>query len=244
MSRFLPSHALRRRVLTLSYHPVVTKLSVSMVALGLLMLIVVDRQGREALVGLHLVLSREFIWSILLLAALFLVSTLSPFFPEFMITVASGFVFGVVDGSIFATVAITLAASANFVIARRHGRHVLQLIFDLHSVRELRWIAGRIDPLMVFLTWLLPSINFDLISYAAGLSAMRYPVFLALTIVGTVLSSVILSFLGASLRSDQAITVVATLMIYTIAGLVLYVKELPPLFEDFPALEGDGRRLT
>ena len=83
---------------------------------------------------------------------------------------------------------------------------------------------------MVFLTWLLPSINFDLISYAAGRSKMKYHRFLALATTGTALSSVILAFLGDSLRSGEAVTVVATLMVYTIVGVGLYAKELPPWF--------------
>ena len=84
---------------------------------------------------------------------------------------------------------------------------------------------------MVFLTWLLPSINFDLISYAAGMSRMRYRVFLALTVTGTVMSSVILAFLGDSLHSGPAFTVVVILMVYTVVGIALYAKELPPWFE-------------
>ena len=59
---------------------------------------------------------------------------------------------------------------------------------------------------------------------------MKYQTFLALTTSGTALSSVILAFLGDSLRSGGAVTVVATLMIYTTVGIGLYSKELPPWF--------------
>jgi uncharacterized membrane protein YdjX (TVP38/TMEM64 family) len=48
-----------------------------------------------------------------LLAILFLISTLSPFVPEFMLSVAAGFIFGVAFGSAFAVAAITVAAWAN-----------------------------------------------------------------------------------------------------------------------------------
>ena len=126
----------------------------------------------------------------------------------------------------------TAAVSANFTIARRDGRHVIERIFDLHSAREIRWTATRVTPTMVFLTWLLPSINFDLISYAAGLSTMKYQTFLALTMTGTALSGVILAFLGDNLSSGGAVTVVATLMGYTIVGIGLYAKELPPRFSE------------
>ncbi len=218
----------RRRYLI--YHPVVTKLLVAMVALGLLMLIASSGEGKQSLDGIRAALRDHVVWTALLLALLFLISTLSPFFPEFMLSVAAGFIFGVALGSVFAVAAITVGASANFAIARRDGRRVVELVFDRQSASEIDWTATRITPAMIFLTWLLPSINFDLISYAAGMSHMRYRLFLALTVSGTVLSSVILSFLGDSLHSGPAVTVVAVLMVYTLVGTLLYAKELPPWF--------------
>jgi uncharacterized membrane protein YdjX (TVP38/TMEM64 family) len=83
---------------------------------------------------------------------------------------------------------------------------------------------------MVFFTWVLPSINFDLISYAAGLSTMRYRTFLLISIAGNAISSLMLAFLGSALRSNAAILAVATLFGYTLVGTVLYLKELPPRF--------------
>ncbi|MGA2285033.1 MAG: VTT domain-containing protein [Dehalococcoidia bacterium] len=233
----LPRSAIRRRYLI--YHPIVTKLLVAMAALGLLMLIASNEEGKQALNGVHVALRDHLAWAAVLLAILFLISTLSPFFPEFMLPVGAGFIFGVAFGSTFAITAITVAASANFIIARRDGRRVVDLIFDQQSAREIDWTVTRITPAMVFLTWLLPSINFDLISYAAGMSRMRYRVFLALTVTGTVMSSVILAFLGDSLHSGPAVTVVAVLMVYTLVGAGLYAKEVPPWFGGRGPAEND-----
>lgn len=216
-----------RSYLVYVYHPIVTKLVVSFLALGLLLLIVSRPEGQAALLGMQAALHYRFLPSLLLLAALFAVSTLSPFFPEFLVTVAAGFIFGVVPGGLFAIVAITLAASGNFFIARRFGRRVIHRLFDLHSLREIRWTATRISRLMVFLTWLLPSINFDLISYASGLSRMPYPTFLTLTISGNILSSLLLAFLGEALRTSGSLVVVVTLILYTAIGTLLYLRELP-----------------
>jgi uncharacterized membrane protein YdjX (TVP38/TMEM64 family) len=231
--------AIRGSHLAYIYHPIVTKLSVSIAALGLLMVVASNHEGRASLVGIHVVLRDHLVWSTLLLAMLFAISTISPFFPEYMVTVAAGFIFGLVFGSIFAIVAITLAASGNFLIARHYGGRVIRFIFDVHSVREIRWTASRISPAMVLFIWLLPSINFDLVSYAAGMSKMQYRTFIALTIAGTFFSSVILSFLGTRVRSDQAVIGVGTLMLYTLVGIALYVRELPPWFEglEFPRNE-------
>ncbi len=211
-----------------------------MAALGLLMLIASSGDGKQALNGIHVALRDHIVWAAVLLAVLFLISTPSRFIPEFMLPVAAGFIFGVAFGSAFAVAAITVAASANFIIARRDGRRVIELIFDRQSAREIDWTVTRITPAMVFLTWLLPSINFDLISYAAGMSHMRYRVFLALTVTGTVMSSVILSFLGDSLHSGPAVTVVAVLMVYTVVGIGLFAKELTPWFGGRELAENGG----
>ncbi|MGI8554010.1 MAG: TVP38/TMEM64 family protein [Dehalococcoidia bacterium] len=216
------------RYLVYIYHLIVTKLLVSFAFFGLLLIIVSQHEGQTALNSMQTALSLHLVLSACILAGLFAVSTLSPFFPEFLVTVGTGFIFGTVSGSLFSVAAITLAASANFSIARHYGRRIIQLQFDLHSLQEIRWTAARITPLMVFFTWLLPSINFDLISYPGGLSAMRYRTFLLLTVIGNVLSSVLLAFLGEALRSTAATVVVVTLLIYTLVGAGLYLKELPP----------------
>jgi uncharacterized membrane protein YdjX (TVP38/TMEM64 family) len=210
------------------YHPIVTKLLVSVAVLGLLMIVVSSDNGTQALDGIHIALKDHILWAVLLLGVLFFVSTLSPFFPEFMVFPASSS--GSPFGAIFAVAAIAVAASTNFWIARKDGHRVIELLFDRHSASEILWTATRITPLMVFFTWLLPSINFDLISYAAGLSKMRYRSFIGLTASGTVASAFLLAFLGDRLRSGNAITVVATVMGYTVIGIGLYAKELPPWF--------------
>jgi uncharacterized membrane protein YdjX (TVP38/TMEM64 family) len=236
--RNLPGlRSLRGHYFAYVYHPIVAKLSISLAGLGLLLIIASQPEGQDSLVGIHNVLSDHLILSILLLAFLFATSTISPFFPEYMLTVTAGFILGTVAGSCFAIVAITLAASGNFLIARHFGRRVVHFIFDAHSAREVRWTASRISPVMVFLIWLLPSINFDLVSYAGGLSKMPYRTFVALTVVGTSLSSVILSFLGSSLRSGSAVKAVSTLFVYTLIGIALYVRELPPWFNELEPRE-------
>jgi uncharacterized membrane protein YdjX (TVP38/TMEM64 family) len=216
-----------RRLLVYVYHPIVTKLSISFLMLGLLLLLALRPEGRTALNDIHAVLASDLALALPFLALLFGLGTLSPFFPEFLVTVMAGFLLGVLPGGLFAVVAITLAASANFFIARRAGERVIRRHFDLHTRRELRWTATRVSRVMVFLTWLLPSINFDLISYAGGLSSMPYRIFLALTVCGNVLSALVLSFLGNALHGNAAAIAVITLLLYTLVGTLLYVRELP-----------------
>jgi uncharacterized membrane protein YdjX (TVP38/TMEM64 family) len=227
MKRARTTRQILGRSLLYVYHPIVTKLAITFVFLGLLLITVLQPSGRLALNGVHQALDAFLLPTLFLLAVLFALSTLSPFFPEFLVTVAAGFLLGTVAGGLFAVLLITLCASGNFWIARRWGRSVIHLIFDTHSRAEIRWTATRISPLMVFLTWFLPSINFDLISYAGGLSAMSYRAFLALTVVGNLLSSILLAFLGSRLRSDASVVVVGTLILYTAIGMVLYARELP-----------------
>ena len=187
------------------YRPIVTKALVSVAALGLLMMIVSNDNGSQTVTDMHTALRHHLVWTAVLLALLFLVGKTSPFFPEFLLSVAAGFIFGVTIGSAFAIASVAAAASINFMIARRDGQDVVERIFDRHSAREIRWTATGVTPTMVFLTSLLPRINFDLGSYAAGLSKMTYRRFLALTITGTAPSSVILAFLGDNLRSGGAV---------------------------------------
>ena len=51
--------------------------------------------------------------------------------------------------------------------------------------------------------------------------------------VGTLFSTFLLAFLGDRLRSSEASNVVALLLIYTFAGILLCVKDVPPWFSEF-----------
>jgi uncharacterized membrane protein YdjX (TVP38/TMEM64 family) len=223
-----PWHRQIERPLGYIYHPIVIKLLITFADLGLLLIVVSHAAGRDALAGIHTSLVSAAWLSAALLAVLFALSTLSPFFPEFLVTVGSGFLLGTLAGSAFAVVTITVCASGNFFIARRYGQGIINRLFDSHSRAEIRWTAARVTPAMIFLTWALPSINFDLISYAGGLSRMTYRDFLVLTALGNLVSSVLLAFLGESLRTDRSLVAVVILLVYTLIGTVLYLKELPP----------------
>lgn len=216
------------RTLLYVYHPIVTKLLITFVVLGLLLITVIQPGGRVGLIDLRTALDDALWPSMALLTLLFALSTLSVFFPEFLVTVAAGFLLGTAPGGLFSVVVITVCASGNFWIARRHQTRVIHLLFDSHSRAEIRWTATRITRLMVFFTWVLPSINFDLISYAAGLSKMSYRTFLLISLAGNLISGLLLAFLGAGLRSDASIAAVITLFAYTLVGTILYMKELPP----------------
>jgi hypothetical protein len=61
---------------------------------------------------------------------------------------------------------------------------------------------------------------------------MPYSVFVGLTVSGSLLSSVALAFLGSALHSDQAVIVALTLVLYTMVGTALYLRELPPWFTE------------
>ncbi|WP_247716946.1 TVP38/TMEM64 family protein [Gymnodinialimonas ceratoperidinii] len=122
--------------------------------------------------------------------------------PSAPIAMAAGLVYGHLWGTVLVVIGAELGAIVAFVIARYLGRDTVQ-----------RWLGdsmknrffGSQNALMatVFLSRLLPFISFDAISYAAGLSHIKFWRFGLATLAGIVPASFVLAHLGASAFEGQ-----------------------------------------
>lgn len=121
--------------------------------------------------------------------------------PSAPIALAAGAVFGHGWGTLYVVLGAELGAILAFGIARFAGHDVLR-----------KWFGDRIDlglwgdqnhlTFLVFVLRLLPFISFDLVSYAAGLTAIRFWRFAAATLVGLIPMSFLLAHFGADLATS------------------------------------------
>lgn len=122
-------------------------------------------------------------------------------FPDAILAIASGAVFGVFWGSIYTLIGAIFGSTLSFYIARLIGRD-----FVLKLVRHRAdWFEDGVEKqgfLIILLLRLVPLIPFDIISYGAGLSKIRYADFLFATFIGIIPGVVIYANLG-----DQVLNV-------------------------------------
>ncbi|UWP78896.1 TVP38/TMEM64 family protein [Dactylosporangium fulvum] len=114
--------------------------------------------------------------------------------PRSLLAVAAGALFGAVAGAAYVLAGAVLAGVAAFTAARVLGRD-----FTVAHPRLRRadaWL-DRGGLLAVAALRLLPVAPFGLVSYAPGVTALRFPVYVAGTVLGMVPSTVVYAVLGA-----------------------------------------------
>ncbi|MBI4456928.1 MAG: TVP38/TMEM64 family protein [Acidobacteria bacterium] len=155
----------------------------------------------------------------------FLIYTLSirPFvpIPPTLYTLAGGFVFGPVVGTVLTVLAATSNASITFTIGRYLGKGWVE--------RRLGGKWKRAQEKLVrggFKTLLLIRISpvglpFDLVSYAAGMVGIRFVDYLGATLIGILPATAAYSYFGGSLSQG------AVKILIAIFGIVFLAVVLP-----------------
>lgn len=124
-------------------------------------------------------------WAPIVYLILFTVVPLT-FFPDSVLAMAGGVAFGVRNGFVLALSGAILGSSLAFFLTRKFGRKYLQRY--LESKEGVATLSAQIERkgLVVILLLRLTPIPFDIISYAAGLSSVRYRDFLIATVLGAI----------------------------------------------------------
>jgi uncharacterized membrane protein YdjX (TVP38/TMEM64 family) len=138
------------------------------------------------------------------------VSILLPPFPDVVMVIAAGLVFGFVPAIGYTLVGGLLGASGNFVLARRLGRPRLRAWLGPARYARVDALASRTAWLAVFLTRLLPGFNFDLVSYAAGVTRMSLGAFLTATLGGMFVPVAVLVTAGTHVAARPGLALLAT----------------------------------
>jgi uncharacterized membrane protein YdjX (TVP38/TMEM64 family) len=138
--------------------------------------------------------------------------------PSFLITFANGLAFGVFWGWILSLFGHVLAAAVCFGISRALGRVPVEVLVGKTGLESAdRWFA-KWGIYAVFVGRLIPGIAFDVISYAAGLTRMRFRNFIVATTLGIFPQTFLYSFLGRQAPEYVALFFVTSALV--VAGVV------------------------
>jgi uncharacterized membrane protein YdjX (TVP38/TMEM64 family) len=148
-------------------------------------------------------------------------------FPGPLLAGASGLLFGTALGTPVSIVAATLGASLAFSLSRRFGARSV----DELSGRRLRVVQDFIAQrgfLAVLYARILPAMPYNLVNYAAGLTAVPLLTFAAATAIGCAPRAFAYTALGGSLSnldSPEAIAAFAVLLVMGIGGMVMAARD-------------------
>lgn len=154
-----------------------------------------------------------------------LIYTLRPliFFPASLLTLAGGIVFGAWYGTLFTVIGATLSALVGYVMADKIGK-LWSKTTPLSKLAKVEQQMKQNGFLYVLWFRLVPFLNFDVVSYAAGIARVRILPFILATIIGMLPGTIAYNFLGDSLfEGDLRIigAAVAVVIVFTLLSFWL-----------------------
>lgn len=140
-------------------------------------------------------------WGPALLAGAYAVACVL-FIPGSILTLAAGFSFGLVRGTLAVSAGSVLGATAAFLV----GRTLLRGWVERHVAADPRFQAidravGAEDFKIVLLLRLSPVIPFNLLNYALGLTRVRLGAYVLASWLGMLPGTILYVYLGSTLRS-------------------------------------------
>lgn len=135
--------------------------------------------------------------------------------PSVPLNVAAGLAFGLFWGAVYTLIGIELGGVIAFLLARHLGRPAVVRYVPAASVEFVDRLADRLGWRGIFLVRLVPLFHFDWISYAAGLTQMRFLSFATASFAGILVPVIGVVAVGDSLVSDprRAALIVAALIL-------------------------------
>ncbi|MBQ8683353.1 MAG: TVP38/TMEM64 family protein [Clostridia bacterium] len=134
--------------------------------------------------------------------------------PGEVIEVGAGYAYGIVEGTLICLAGVAIASSFVFLLVKKIGVSLVELFISRQKIQELRFINSEKKlKRLVFLLFLIPGTPKDVLTYFVGLTAMRLPQFLAISLIARI-PSVVTSTISGQMLGDKE---------YLIAGLVYAV---------------------
>ncbi|DAB36454.1 MAG TPA: hypothetical protein CFH80_04745 [Sulfurospirillum cavolei] len=124
--------------------------------------------------------------------------TLAPlvFFPDGILALAGGLIFGFTIGSVYIIVGALCGGSLSFFLARWYGKKMHEKLSNEKLIHFHRSVQSH-GFLMILLLRLVPLVPFNIISYSAGFSTIRYRDFFFATFLGMMPGVFVYANIGA-----------------------------------------------
>lgn len=149
-------------------------------------------------------------------------------FPDSIIAISGGLIFGLAKGYIFTTIGALIGGTISFYISRYFGRDVVKKLTK-DKLDNIENMINEKGFTIVFLLRLIPLFPFDVISYGAGFTSIKYRDFAIATVLGTIPGILVFTNIGAKsvdIGSSSFYASIAALILLLFTSMVLKKKFL------------------
>lgn len=151
-------------------------------------------------------------------------SILSPI-PALLITLSNAAVFGWWKGALLSFWSSMVGAALCFYIARTLGRDVVEKITTKTGLAKVDEFFERYGKNSILICRLLPFVSFDIVSYAAGLTPIKFWDFFIATGLGQLPATIVYSYLGNLAGSTKTIFI-AIVSVVALSALVYMIGKI------------------
>ncbi len=114
-------------------------------------------------------------------------------FPDSVLVIAGGMIFGLFWGTVLTTIGSLIGAAIAFYISRKLGQQVVKKLIKKEVVLFEKKNSGFF---LILMLRLIPLFPFKIVSYSAGLSDVRFRDFVLATTIGSMPGIIIYTNLG------------------------------------------------
>ena len=117
------------------------------------------------------------------------------FFPDSVLVIAGGMIFGLAKGVILTSIGSFLGASVSFYISRLLGQKIVSKFIKNKSV-DFEKYSKKGGFFIILMLRLIPLFPFKVVSYSAGLSNIKFKDFTIATVIGSLPGIIVYTNLG------------------------------------------------
>jgi len=144
--------------------------------------------------------------------------------PSAPIALAAGAAYGHYEGTLYVVIGAETGAIIAFFTSRLLGADILK---NRINNQYLQQFLGSQNALMgiVFVSRLMPFISFDMVSYAAGVTPLKFWRFAIATFAGILPASFLLAHFGSELISSESQNIALTLLLLGLVSLAVMLGQ-------------------
>lgn len=157
---------------------------------------------------------------------LMLVQSVAAPLPAFLITFANAALFGWVWGAVLSWSSAMAGAALCFFIAKFLGRDVVERLTSKYAIDSIDEFFEKYGKYTILVCRLLPFISFDIVSYAAGLTAMKFLPFFIATGIGQLPATIVYSYVGGMLTGGAKLFVTGLMILFALSFMIYMFKKI------------------
>ena len=157
---------------------------------------------------------------------LMILQSLAAPLPAFLITFANANLFGWWQGAILSWTSAMAGAAICFFVARILGRDIAIKLTSKKGIDQVDEFLTKYGKQSILIARLLPFMSFDIVSYAAGLTGMRFWGFFIATGIGQLPATIVYSYVGGMLTGGSKLLVTGLLILFALTTLIFLMKQV------------------